>query len=127
MTYTRRLFLAGLTALLVLPWLSAGPAAAHHGWRWAEDENFEITGIITEAKLGNPHGLLTLDVKGETWTAEVGQPWRNDRAGLTDAMLSPGKEVTIRGHRSKDPKERLIKAERVIIGGKVHDLYPDRQ
>lgn len=126
MTHSRRLLLAGILAVTLLPWLAAGPAAAHHGWRWAEDENFEITGVIREAKLGNPHGILHLDVKGQGWTAEVGQPWRNERAGLTDAMLAPGTEVTIRGHRAKDPKDLLIKAERIIIGGKVHDLYPDR-
>lgn len=124
--HSRRLLMAGILAAILFPWLAAGPAAAHHGWRWAEDDNFEITGVIREAKLGNPHGLLYLDVKGQRWTAEVGQPWRNERAGLSNARLVPGTEVTIRGHRAKDPKELLIKAERVIIGGKVHDLYPER-
>ena len=124
--HLRRLLMAGILAAILFPWLAAGPAAAHHGWRWAEDDNFEITSVIREAKLGNPHGLLHLDVKGQRWTAEVGQPWRNERAGLSNARLAPGTEVTIRGHRAKDPKELLIKAERVIIGGKVHDLYPER-
>ena len=104
----------------------ASPLAAHHGWRWTDDGEFELTGIITAVKLGNPHGLLTVEADGEVWTAEVGQPWRNERAGLTDAMLAPGVEVTLRGHRSADPEERVMKAERVIIAGKVHDLYPDR-
>ncbi|HEU0222576.1 MAG TPA: DUF6152 family protein, partial [Paracoccaceae bacterium] len=89
-------------------------------------EEFELTGSITAIRLGNPHGILTLDVGGETWTAEIGQPWRNERAGLTEELLQPGLTLTVQGHRAADPSERRIKAERVIIGGKVYDLYPGR-
>ncbi len=106
--------------------IPVAPANAHHGWRWAEDGNFEITGSVVLARLGNPHGLVRIDVNGENWTIEVGQPWRNDRAGLTDAHFAQGREITVSGHRSKDPAERLVKAERVIIDGKTYDLYPDR-
>jgi len=67
-----------------------------------------------------------VDVEGEVWTVEVGQPWRNERAGLTDAMLSPGNEVTISGARSADPAEMRVKAERVIIDGTQYNLYPGR-
>lgn len=114
--------LAGLAGFIV----TASPASAHHGWRWAEDGNFEITGDIVQTQLGNPHGLVKINVNGEQWTIEVGQPWRNERAGLTDEMLSSGNEITVSGHRSKDPGERLVKAERIIIDGKTYDLYPDR-
>jgi hypothetical protein len=101
-------------------------AAAHHGWRWTDDGKFELIAVIEKATLGNPHGVLILDAEGEKWTAEVGQPWRNDRAGLTDAMLVKGAEITIIGKRSTDPKERKVKAERVVIKGKAYDLYPER-
>jgi hypothetical protein len=33
-------------------------------------------------QLGNPHGIVIFVVDGEEWTAEVGQPWRNEQAGL---------------------------------------------
>lgn len=105
---------------------AAAPARAHHGWRWAEETEFELTGIITEARLGNPHGLLTVDAGGESWTVEVGQPWRNADAGLVDGMLVPGVELTAQGHRSADPAERRMKAERIVIAGRTYDLYPDR-
>ena len=104
----------------------AAPASAHHGWRWAESENAEITGTIKAVRLGNPHGEVTLDVNGEEWTAEVGQPWRNERAGLTDEILATGVTVTVRGHRALDPGTKVIKAERVIIDGKTYVLYPGR-
>jgi hypothetical protein len=104
----------------------AGPAAAHHGWVWAEDVNSELTGTIVAARLGNPHGELTLAVDGANWIVEVGQPWRNERAGLKDAMLVKGVKLTVSGHKHSDPKKKVFKAERLVIDGKTYDLYPDR-
>jgi hypothetical protein len=62
-----------LLALAVCVFLGQS-AMAHHGWGWATDEEFEISGKITNVRLGNPHGEVTLDVKGEKWLIEVGQP-----------------------------------------------------
>jgi hypothetical protein len=118
--YRRNLLLAGLASI------TAFPAFAHHGWRWTDGGAFELTGIVTHARLGNPHGVLTIDADGELWIAEVGQPWRNDRAGLTDEMMAPGAEITIVGERSADPAELRVKAEVVVIDGRRHVLYPDR-
>ncbi|MEX0694727.1 MAG: DUF6152 family protein [Rhodospirillales bacterium] len=127
MNRQRRLLNFVLIAALGGFLLSAVPAGAHHGWRWAEDGNFEITGDIVEAQLGNPHGVVHIDVNGERWSIEVGQPWRNERAGLTDDHFAKGREITASGHRSKDPNERRVKAERVMIDGKTYDLYPERK
>jgi Family of unknown function (DUF6152) len=113
-----------ITALAVLGF--AGAAQAHHGWSWAEDASFELTGVITSAKLGNPHGILKVHSKGEDWTVEVGQPWRNERAGLKDSMLVKGVELTIYGNRTKDPKLKVVKAARVVIKGQTYNLYPER-
>jgi Family of unknown function (DUF6152) len=115
-----------LLAALLLVIGGCGIALAHHGWSWAEDVNSELTGVIVAAKLGNPHGVLTLEVKGERWVVEVGQPWRNERAGLQDAMLVKGVALKVEGHRERDPKKKVFKAERVIINGKLFNLYPDR-
>ena len=46
--------------------------------------------------------------------------------GVTAAMLAPGAELTLVGKRSLDPKEKKMKAERVIIKGRRFDLYPER-
>lgn len=116
---------AGTSALLAML-AFATPAVSHHGWLWAENETFELTGTIRSVKLGNPHGLLTLQASGETWTVEVGQPWRNQRAGLTDDKLREGVELTASGHRSADRTQRLMKAERIVIAGRTYDLYPER-
>lgn len=117
---------ACLVAALGMSALTANSAFAHHGWRWAESGNSEVTGTIKSKRLGNPHGEVTLDVDGAEWTAEVGQPWRNERAGLTAEILETGVTMTVQGHRAADESKNLIKAERVIIDGKTYDLYPNR-
>jgi hypothetical protein len=122
---TKRPILVVLLALAVGLAL-LGPAAAHHGWGWATDEEFEISGTITKVRLGNPHGEVTIDVDGAAWVIEVGQPWRNERAGLTDVLLGVGRTITVHGHRSAKQSERLVKAERLVIDGKSYNLYPDR-
>lgn len=119
----RRRFLAAVALIATLP-----PAArAHHGWRWTEGEEFTLEGIIRRVQLGNPHGLLEVEASGGAlWTVELGQPWRNAEAGLPEADLQPGVAVTLEGHRSADPGDLRMKAERVILAGVVYDLYPGR-
>ena len=101
-------------------------ASAHHGWAWTTGENIELTGIIEETKLGNPHGVLKVDVDGEAWTVEVGQPWRNQRSGLKEGDLAKGVEIRAIGEPSADPAEKRLKAERLFLGDQEHVLYPDR-
>lgn len=119
-----RLRLVGtvLAAAVCLP----GAALAHHGWSWTTGENMELAGVITEVSLGMPHGTLTLEVDGTPWTVEVGQPWRNERAGLEDGDLAPGVELTVSGEPSADPDEKRLKVERLWIDGTLYELYPGR-
>ena len=113
--------------LPVLLTLAFAPAAlAHHGWSWTTGDNVEVEGVIQQADLGMPHGVLTLDVDGETWTAEIGQPWRNERAGIAEGTLAPGVEVRIEGEPAADISERRVKAERLWIDGREFELDPER-
>ena len=118
-----RLVILGIAALLLMPM----SVWAHHGWGWATDEEFEITGVITEVRLGYPHGEVTITSEDQMWLVEVGQPYRHKNAGLDDESLVPGVVVTIHGHRSLAPDELVVKAERVIIDGVNYNLYPDRE
>lgn len=101
-------------------------ALAHHGWSWTTGGNIDVTGVIKSVSLGNPHGIVRLDVEGEEWTVEVGQPWRNERAGLEDGDLAPGIELRVIGEPSADASERRVKAEKLYIDGTEHALYPGR-
>lgn len=73
-----------------------------------------------------PHGTLKVDAEGDVWTVQVGQPWRNERAGLKEGDLAEGVEITIVGEPSANIDDRLMKAERLFIDGNEYDLYPDR-
>lgn len=99
---------------------------AHHGWAWTTGGNIELTGVITSVRLGNPHGILKVDVDGESWTVEVGQPWRNERAGLKDGDLAEGVEIRAIGEPAADPSEQRLKAERLFLGEREYVLYPER-
>lgn len=104
----------------------AGAALAHHGWSWTTGDNIELIGIIQEVSLGMPHGTLAVDAEGDVWTVEVGQPWRNERAGLVDGDLALGVEIRIIGEPSEDIEDRLMKAEKLYLGDQEYVLYPDR-
>ncbi|HSR55960.1 MAG TPA: DUF6152 family protein [Alphaproteobacteria bacterium] len=105
---------------------TVGNAWAHHGWAWTTGGNIELTGIIKSAKLGNPHGVLKVDVEGEVWTLEVGQPWRNKRAGLKDGDLAEGVEIRAIGEPAAEADAKRLKVERLYIGGREYILYPGR-
>ena len=127
MDMQRRSMLVALALVSAGSMTGVGRAAlAHHGWRWTEDGLFELTGVITTARLGNPHGILEVDAEGEAWIVEVGQPWRNARAGLADDMLVPGVEILVLGARSADHSENRVKAESVTIDGVLYELYTSR-
>ena len=99
---------------------------AHHGWSWTTGGNIDLTGIIKVVPLGNPHGILKIDVEDEEWTAEVGQPWRNKRAGLEDGDLAVGVEVRVIGEPADDMSEKRIKVERLFLRKREYILYPGR-
>jgi hypothetical protein len=118
---------AFLTAILALGTaFSSDVALAHHGWSWTTGENIELTGVIKKVRLGNPHGILEVAVGGEMWVIEVGQPWRNERAGLRDGDLSEGVEIRVIGEPAADKSARRLKVERLFLGDREYILYPDR-
>jgi hypothetical protein len=104
----------------------AGSALAHHGWAWTTSNNVELTGVITSVRLGNPHGRLEVKVNDETWTLEVGQPWRNERAGLRDGDFAPGVEIRAVGEPAADISDKRLKVERFFLGKREYVLYPER-
>jgi hypothetical protein len=105
----------------------AMPAAAHHGWSWAEAEETTLQATITAISLNPPHPELTVtDADGTEWMIELGNPGRTERAGFVDGTAKVGDTITILGNRSLDQAERLMKAVRITLAGTNYDLYPER-
>lgn len=125
---TRRSLLGGAMSgvLLVAAPGMARLAMAHHGWSWTEDGYFKLEGTILELYIGDPHATLSVDADGEIWHVDLAPPARTVAAGFTENVASPGDEVTVLGHRSKDPEEMTMKAVRVTVNGRHYDVYPSR-
>ena len=104
----------------------ASASLAHHGWAWTTGENITLEGVIKEAKLGNPHGILKVESGATLWTVEVGQPWRNERAGLKEGDLAAGVTIRVIGEPASDQADKRLKAERLFLGDREYVLYPDR-
>jgi hypothetical protein len=113
--------LAALAALAL-----ATSASAHHGWNWAEDEQTEMSGTIESISFAPPHPSLTVDVDGEVWQVDLGNPNQTQQSGFSESSAEVGDEVTILGNRSLDESELLIKAVRLTVAGENYDMYPDR-
>lgn len=104
----------------------ATPSSAHHGWEGYLNEEFALTGVIESANLGGPHGLVRLRVGRQTWDVVLAPPTRIQRAGLTAAAIPNGTRVTARGHRHRNPATLEMKTERLVVGSRTFDMYPER-
>jgi hypothetical protein len=102
------------------------PAQAHHGWAGYGDEEFQMSGVVEEANLGGPHGLLKVRNTQGLWDVVLSPPPGIERAGLTLAAIPKGTRVTARGHRHREAAKLEIKTERLVVGEKTFDLYPNR-
>ena len=107
--------------------LAGEPALAHHGWAWTTGKDIELSGTIQEVKLGNPHGILKVDIDGTLWAVEVGQPWRNERAGLKDADFAKGVQIRVIGEPAADPSDKRLKVKRLHLGDREYILYDERK
>jgi hypothetical protein len=119
--------LVTIQALSVLLAFGATAAFAHHGWSGAGKEQFELTGTVeSPVSLAGPHATMKIRVAGQVWDITLSPPARTERAGLKEATIPVGAQVTISGHRNSDPKRFEVKTERVTYNGKVYNVYPDR-
>lgn len=102
-------------------------AFAHHGWGWAEDEQSELTGTITEISMAPPHPALRVEAQdGRVWQVDLGNPNQTQRSGFTSDSAKVGDEITVLGNRTKEPNKAHMKAVRITVGGKQYDMYPER-
>jgi hypothetical protein len=126
MNWTNGYGLRSGAAILVAAVLAAMPALAHHGWAWTEDDPFELTGVIEDIYIGNPHVTLKVRAEDGPWDVDLAPLAPSTRAGFDENAAKIGDTVTCVGFRSRDHAERHMKAARVIVKGKTYDVYPNR-
>ena len=107
---------------------SAVPVVAHHGWSGNLDEEFQLTGTVESGvSLAGPHATMKLRAEGQVWDLTLAPPARTSQAGLKEGVIPVGAQITIQGHRNRDPKRFEVKTERVTWNGRTFNVYPDRK
>ena len=106
---TSKVLIPMCTALLL-----ASPAASHHNAaaHYQLDGIIEVSGIVTEFRLVNPHSRLYLEVTNdngvvERWMAEGDASVALRRSGWAADQFKPGDEVHIVGRPSHDGSNML--------------------
>lgn len=91
-----------LTALTFT--LASTAAFAHHGsnGQFNRDIKVEVTGVITNVRMVNPHSWVYFDVIGEAgetqeWRCEL----RGSRSGWTKEMFPTGTSITMKGSQAR--------------------------
>ena len=115
---THKRLIAATAAILLMP----GAALAHHGWSsYDAEKTLKVTAPLTAVAWRNPHGEAKVDYGGKTWTVVLAPVARMEARGLTKAMISGGKPVTLKGYPRKDGVAEM-RIERIIVDGKTVEL-----
>lgn len=100
----------------------AAPAIAHHGWSsYDETKPITVSGKLTRLSWANPHGTATLVWRGKPWAIVLAPTARMEARGLTQAMIAPGKPVTLTGYARRDGTAEM-RIERVTAAGRTVEL-----
>ena len=106
---------------------ATGAALAHHGWSWAEGEQTELEGTITDISMAPPHPSLKVEASdGVVWQVDLGNPRNTERSGFVEGSAKVGDRIAVTGNRAKDHSEKRMKAVQITVGDKTYDIYPDR-
>jgi hypothetical protein len=118
-----------LVTVAVLALVSAVvPLSAHHAWPVSYAQLVTVNGTVAEFAWGNPHPMITLDVrtsdgKMEKWS--VGGPATNrmEANGWTRTTVKPGDVITGIGYQFSDG-QKIIRLEHVVLpDGKKIRVY----
>ncbi len=113
----RALKLSAVAALMI-----AAPAVAHHGWSsYDNSKTIRVTAPLSGVTWGNPHGAAKVMWQGKSWDVILAPTGRMESRGLTRAMLTARKPVTLIGYPRRDGAAEM-RIETVIANGKSVEL-----
>jgi len=111
-----------LAACVLVAWVGAPAALAHHSFASEFDANrpIEVEGIVKEMRFSNPHSWIYLTVttssgEMEEWAIEGAAPNALLRRGFSRNSLPPGTEVRIRGFQARDRTNRAAGSEVTLL------------
>ena len=114
----KRVLIAAAALAMALP--AAG--FAHHGWSsYDASKVLKITGKFKSVSWANPHGSAMMDWNGKQWHVVLAPTARMEARGLSQAMIAPGKTVTVVGYPRRDGTAEM-RIERITAGGKTVEL-----
>ena len=100
----------------------AAPAFAHHGWSsYDAEQTIRVTAPLTKVTWGNPHGTAQVVWQRKRWDVVLAPTSRMEARGLTRAMLTARRPVTLVGYPRRDGATEM-RIETVIAGGKTVEL-----
>jgi hypothetical protein len=116
----------GLVSMVLA--LVSVPLSAHHSWPVSRSQLVTVKGTVTEFAWGNPHPMITLEVRTDDGKMEkwlVGGPavTRMEANGWTRTTVKPGDVITGVGYQFSDG-QKIVRLERVVFAdGKEMRLY----
>ncbi len=112
------LFKSAALASIVL----AAPALGHHGWSsYDASKTIRVTAPLSAVTWGNPHGTAKVAWQGKTWDVILAPTSRMEARGLSRAMLTAKKPVTLIGYPRRDGGAEM-RIEAVLANGKRVEL-----
>lgn len=100
----------------------AAPAIAHHGWSsYDSSKIIRVTAPLSDVTWGNPHGAAKVMWQGKKWDVILAPTGRMEARGLTRAMLTSRRPVTLVGYPRRDGAAEM-RIETVIADGKSVEL-----
>jgi len=123
-TFVRPIASACVLAMVALA-SNAVRVDAHHSFSAEFDFQKPITlkGAVVRWEMINPHGWITIDVRGDDgqttqWMVETSNPNGLMRLGWTKRSLKPGDEITVEGFKAKDGSNTANAARVTLADGR---------
>ena len=111
--------------VLAIVALASNRAAAHHSFAAEFDFQKPVTlkGVVVLWEMINPHGWITIDVRGQDgrtarWMVETSNPNGLMRLGWTKRSLKAGDEITVEGYLAKDGSNTANAASVTLADGR---------